>query len=162
MSTLIIESVDEYLRHLEELYKQIQEWLHGEGLAWEEQKVVVNEERSGPYKASLLIIRQSDGEQMAKLKPIGAHIIGAKGRVDLSGALDSQPFLYLLTAGPTVEMSISTEPGGELEEHAPPLFRGIDREGWYALADREPKSVQRVNRETFLDLLEKVADCEPK
>lgn len=158
MSTTVDASVDEYRRHLGELYEQIRDWLREAGFACEEVRVAVHEERSGQYDAPGLIVRRLDGEELAELAPIGADILGAEGRVDLRGALDSRPILYLLTVGPTLPTSRSTSSGDKLEEHARPLFRGIDHEGWYTLADEEPKSVRALYRETFLDLLKKVAD----
>jgi hypothetical protein len=160
MTTPVAESVEEYLRHLEDLYNQIREWLREVGLAWEEKSVAIHEERSGQYAVPRLLIRRPDGEQVAELNPIGADIIGAEGRVDLRGPLDSRPILYLLKGGPTFKTAISTSSGEKQEEHVQPLFKGIDHEGWYTPEDRRPKSVQALERETFLDLLKQVADYE--
>ena len=158
MNTTADATVDEYRRHLGELYEQARGWLSEAGLDCEEKSMALHEERSGQYDAPRLLIRQLDGEPLAELRPIGADILGAEGRVDLHGPLDSRPILYLLTGGPTLHPSSSTESGEKPQEHTRPLFRGIDHEGWYALADREHKSVRTLNRETFLELLEKAVD----
>ncbi len=157
MSTTAEVVVDEYRRHLEELYEQVRKWLDEAGLVCEEQNMSIHEERSGQYQAPELRILNGN-KLLVELIPIGADIIGAEGRVDLRGHLDTRPILYLLPDGPVLHTSISIGSEEVLEKQNRPLFKGIDHEGWYALADRDPKSVRTLDREIFFALLKQVAD----
>lgn len=151
MNATVDATVDEYRQRLGELYEQVRGWLREAELGCKEQAVLLHEEQNGQYEAPGLLIHDPDGGKLAELVPIGADILGAEGRVDLHGPLDTRPILYLLTPGPA-------DSGEMLEKHARPLFTGVGREGWYTFGDREPASVRILDRDGFADLLKKVSD----
>lgn len=58
------------------------------GLATERYSVELHENDYGRYSALALRLSTQDGVPIANLIPVGASIIGAKGRVDLEGTID--------------------------------------------------------------------------
>ena len=50
----------------------------------------------GTYSAPALTITGA-GKLIARIKPIGANIIGGSGQIDIIGPLDQQLFMDLLT-----------------------------------------------------------------
>ncbi|HEY6927388.1 MAG TPA: hypothetical protein VI653_28190 [Steroidobacteraceae bacterium] len=82
---------DEWLAHLEGLYKKIEEML-GEyvksgQILLRYQNVQLNEEDIGTYSARRLIIKIGGKEIV--LEPVGTLLIGTKGRVDVTGPAGS-------------------------------------------------------------------------
>lgn len=61
--------------------EQAQEWSAEQGWAVARQEKQVHEELLGDYEVPQLRIRVSDGELL--LNPVGLHVIGAEGRIDL-------------------------------------------------------------------------------
>ena len=79
---------DKYLADLEALYGQIEDWLKtpiSDGVvAPTRDKTVLKEEHVGQYNAESLVL--TVGRSSVRFRPVGAVIVGAKGRVDvLSG-----------------------------------------------------------------------------
>ncbi len=60
-----------------------QKWSEQEGWPVRREEKTAHEEMLGDYVVPLLHIRVSEGELL--VKPVGLHVIGADGRIDLEG-----------------------------------------------------------------------------
>ena len=149
--------VAEYRRRLSALYTDAEAWLRDAGLSCRREQMSLNEEMGGRYEVSRLVIRTADRHRVAELEPVGAHVVGACGRVDLRGAFDRIPILYLLRGG----LALRTRISGDLattQQRVTPLFRGVDRDGWYSLEREEPSRARHIDRHHFLELVRRVSE----
>src|SRR5260370_21474609 len=90
-----------YQKRLDQLFKQIREWLKGTGIRLKETQISIDEGFPNSYKAKALDLVDS-GKLIGKVTPAGFRIIGAEGRVDFVGTLDTQSVIYLVNGGPPV------------------------------------------------------------
>lgn len=78
---------NEWLENLEKLYKLIQdsmeEYIQKGLVEIDYDNIELIEELIGTYKARRMIIKAAG--EVVRLRPIGTNLIGAKGRVDMSG-----------------------------------------------------------------------------
>jgi hypothetical protein len=147
--------VDEYLQRLHDLYAQVRGWLADQPVILAEKSVAITEMLPGQYQAPSLEVVSQTGAPVAVLQPIGSWIIGALGRVDLSGTNDTAVLLYLPAGGGQWRVTI----GGE-ETRTAPFFRGVDHSGWYWIENVRLGRARSVDGELFLDLLVEVSDYE--
>src|SRR5690348_11731223 len=87
-----------YQERLEQLFKQIRVWLKGTVIRPKETQISINEGFPNSYKAKALDLLDG-GRLIVKVTPAGFRIIGAEGRVDLVGTLDTQSMVYLINGG---------------------------------------------------------------
>jgi hypothetical protein len=91
------QQLDQWLGHLDTLYRQITEFLNfyvQNGSAQiEYQQVQLNEEFIGPYTARKMLLKI--GRSTITFLPIATMLIGAKGRVDVQGARGSARLLLV-------------------------------------------------------------------
>jgi len=157
MKTNIKSKQEEYISKIKQLYSEIENWVERKSFVSQKGEVEINEEIPGRYKVPALSIQNQEGKQVAELRPIGAWIVGAKGRVDLIGLFDQNYLVYMEAGGSHIATSISI--GGEkTEEKAKPLFKGIDQAGWYWIEDKRRGRARLLNAELFMDLLSEVSD----
>ena len=78
-----------FLASTQELFTEIQSWATAKGLRVKRGSVTLNEQAYGSYQAETLRILTDGDEKIAELVPVGASIIGAKGRIDIVGTVDS-------------------------------------------------------------------------
>lgn len=156
MNKEVEDTVTAYLSNVETLYQSIKEWVIGKALKTQEEKFTINEQASGEYEAQKLTILDEDGDKVAELVPIGAWIIGAKGRIDLTGRFDKAIIIDLEDGGPT----ITTRVGKKGESRTRPLYKGVDPAGWYWIEDNRLARVHPLDQELFFDLLAEVSDRE--
>jgi hypothetical protein len=119
----------EWLDALAGLYKKITEELLSESITRQlvtvsQSEKEITEEHLGKYRAQELILDISG--EVVRLSPKGRNIIGAKGRVDLVGDLDS--------------MTLVLEPDGQ----------------WSIVLSRVPRQVVNLDRKTFAEALQRV------
>jgi hypothetical protein len=76
----------EWIESLTELFSKMRGWLESEKrggfLELESREVQVSEHHLGQYQAPMLLIKTPTGEQI-RIRPIGRHVVGASGRVDM-------------------------------------------------------------------------------
>jgi hypothetical protein len=88
---------DEWLRHLNELYKIVEEFLTDYTIDGSIQlsyaEIGLNEEQIGSYAAPQMTLKI--GQQEIVLKPVGTLLIGAKGRVDVVGPAGRTRFVLV-------------------------------------------------------------------
>lgn len=152
-------TLNTYLLNITSLYQEISIWIHNKPLKTQEEEIVIHEEAHGRYKVNKLIILDDNGKKIAELVPIGASIIGAKGRIDLIGKLDIVTIIYLEKEGPTLKTSI-TEGGKKEGSKTRHLYKGADHEGWYWIENTRLGRVHALDQELFFDLLAVVSDYE--
>jgi hypothetical protein len=148
---------DEYVSRLNMLYSDVVKWIKDTDLKVSHDQVELHEEVIGSYKAPALVIQEAQGNKVVDLLPVGARIIGAEGRVDLVGRLDRNNLVYLKTGGPQITTRVRTGADGS-EESARPLFKGVERPGWYWIGETRLGRAHPLTKELFLDLLSEVSD----
>lgn len=136
-----------FLAKVNQLFGDIQNWLADKKeLHVEQQQVRINEELTGVYIAPTLVISLSQ-EKLAEVKPYGAHIIEAKGRVDIIGGGRAENIGYFANGGP--HLSADRQ-----------LYKEIEADGWYWVANTcEPKAGV-INKDLFLKLFKGVSHYE--
>lgn len=108
------------------LFEQVRAWVqqHDAAVLFREENITLVEQRSGPYEMPVLHI--NSGGRSATLEPVACWIVGADGRVDLTG-VGGQEVLVLDEAG-----------------------------GWYWVTDNQLGRLQPLTDALFLQLLEAV------
>src|SRR5216683_1999689 len=142
-----------YQKRLDQLFKQIREWLKGTGIRLKETQISIDEGFPNSYKAKALDLLDG-GRLIAKVTPAGFRIIGAEGRVDLVGTLDTQSMVYLINGGPTVTAAA----GSDGIVHKRPLYSGVKGSGWYWIENARLGRAKRLTRQLFRDLVKEVSD----
>ena len=148
---------EQYIKWVKELYQEVKKWIKKENLLAQEKDVEINEEIPGRYKAPGLSIKDKDGKRIAELRPVGAWIIGAKGRIDIVGRLDQAHLVYMEPPGPCITTAISTA-GEELEKKSRLLFQGVNLAGWYWIEDKRRGKAHLLDAKLFMELLAEVSD----
>ena len=159
METSIDSKQKEYISRVKKLYSRIEEWLQGKSLSARRGQSEVNEEAPGRYTVPTLTILDEKGKEIAELQPVGAWVIGAEGRVDIVGVLDRDTLVYMETGGPQVSTRASvTTTGQKIGEQSRPLFKGVERAGWYWIEDKRRGRAHLLNGRLFMDLVSEVSD----
>ena len=148
-----------YLSDIKSLYQEISKWIDNKPLKMKEEEIVVHEKAPGKYKVQKLIIFDDNDNKIAELVPVGAWIIGAKGRIDLVGKLDKVTIVDLEKGGPTLATSI-TEGGKKEENKTKYLYKVVDHEGWYWIEDTRLGRIYALDQKLFFELLAEVSDYE--
>jgi hypothetical protein len=105
---------DEWLAYLNELYHQIEsllgDYIQSGQILHRYQDVELNEEEIGAYRARRLLIKI--GAKEIVLEPIGTLLIGAKGRVDVTGPAGRTRFMLVdqHATGPRIKASVAQMP----------------------------------------------------
>lgn len=154
-----VDNRNEYLERLAGLHQEVRRWLADADVTITEEDRDVSEETLGDYLASELVIRDGDGTEIARLRPIGGDIIGALGRVDLVGRMDRQPILYLSAGGPVVAMVEASTTRDAHSSVRRRMLDGVEAEGWYWISDRRLRRARPLTAELFKDLVLEVSDC---
>ena len=144
-----------YQERLEQLFKQIREWLKGTGIRLKETQISIDEGFPNSYKAKALDLVDS-GKLIVNVTPAGFRIIGAEGRVDFVGALDTQSVVYLVNGGPAVPAASGSD--GMVRKR--PLYSGVKGSDWYWIENARLGRAKRLTRQLFRDLVKEVSDYE--
>lgn len=147
---------EKYLQDVRQLLRTIEEWLKPLGVDIEWRNVELYEEGLGRYEAPALVIFSPSGKHIASLEPVGALVIGARGRVDLRGKVDRAGIVYLENGGP--ELEVRTIDSGHEEVTRKSLLRGVQGPGWYWAGDVMRKRAHPLTKDLFFDLLTGVSD----
>jgi len=147
-----------FLASIASLYADIDSWLDNTQLKTFREEIELREEACGAYKSQKLSIIKADGTRVADIIPVGAWVIGARGRADLKGKRDEVILVDLEEGGPKI---ISTVKWGDHEETSETKFyNGIKEAGWYWVEDRRRGKAHRIDKELFYELLTEVSDYE--
>ncbi len=151
--------VDNYLESVRDLFADIESWLQGTKLSVVREETDISEGRSGTYQGPYLRLNDEKGRQVAAVRPKGAWIIAAKGRVDVEGRWETQNIVYLESPGPQA-VARFVENGEDIETTFTPIFRDVTEPGWYWIEDKTRGRAHQMDRELFLDLVRVVSDYE--
>lgn len=144
-----------YQKRLGQLFEQIREWLKGTGIRLKEAQISLDEGFPDSYRAKALDLL--DGERLiVRVTPAGFRIIGAEGRVDFVGTLDTQSVIYLVNGGPAVPAASGFD--GMVRKR--PLYSGVKGSGWYWIENARLGRAKRLTGQLFRDLVKEVSDYE--
>lgn len=146
----------EYQAKLAALYSEIKRWVEPLGIQSHQYQVQLLEESFGGYMASGMKLYLNN-RLLAELKPIGAAIIGASGRVDFIGSVATATIVYLEQGGPRITIT-AADGASSQTRHGPMLFAGIRQSGWYWIQNRKSSKALPLNKELCLTLLSSVSD----
>jgi hypothetical protein len=148
-----------YTERLTTLYDNIEKWLDGEKFTFQPSKEFFEEGGLGQYEAPVLrILSQETQKQIVVIRPAGAMIIAAEGRVDIVGDFDKESLIYLLPMSGIVA-SVSYRKGMEpphTERKKISMFSGFEDEGWYWIEIRRLAKVRKVTSDLFKLLINEV------
>jgi hypothetical protein len=134
-----------YLVRVNHLFDEVNTWLQNEPLQIEPHEIEIGEELTGDYLVPVLTISSvTPPEKLADLKPAGACIIAAEGRIDVEGWLGTEYLAYLIDGGPRV--------GGGRK-----LYEAVKDDGWYWIENNSSRRVHTVNKDILLQLLTEVS-----
>ena len=145
------EKVEKFLRRLDDLYRLVEDFCHEKGLSFRYQDVEIFEEVPGKYRAREMSVN-SDDRFLFKLKPIGAYVIAADGRVDMIGRLDTRVLVFLEKP---YGLAVKEIVGNRESSSFRPLYEGFEGEGWYV--SMEKKKVVPLNENTLEWLVEEIS-----
>ena len=109
-----------FLANVNQLFDNIKNWLADKELHIEQRTIQINEESTGTYNAPTIVISVAQ-EKLAEIKPVGACIIEAKGRIDIEGLFRIENIGYFVNGGP--HLSANKQ-----------LYKEVDADGWYWVA----------------------------
>jgi hypothetical protein len=145
--------VRQYQDAVRELLNQVREWLVETPYRCDEIEIDFEEPRPGAYKIPFLTIHDVDDKIVVELAPAGAWIVAADGKVDVCGQLEHEVLVYWNKA--RWEDRIP-EPGADISWGKKQLFTREDETGWYWIQDRTRAKPRSLNKEIFLDLVNRV------
>jgi hypothetical protein len=144
----------EWFNKIEKFYKLVKGYLKEfedeDLLSLTKNKIEIREENIGRYIADQLIIELPDQE--VKLTPKGTLIVGAKGRIDMEGAMGEVRFVLVPESAESVGFRVveGTEKKDQKEE------TGQEEYVWKYSTDPPEIKMYDLSQELFLELLEKV------
>jgi len=145
--------VREFLEKVEELYRFVEEFCKRQNLGYRYNDIEIYEEFGGRYRTKELYVYEN-GEFLFKLKPVGAYIIAADGRVDLIGKFDEVRLIFLAKS---YEIQRELKVNGEvIEKISKPLYKGFEKEGWYV--SLKNGKVKPLKEEVLCQILEEVSE----
>ena len=148
----------DWLQELDELYAHMEGHLRPYTQAGEIQiertPIQLREDHLGTYDAEKLTFRI--GREKIVAKPIGTLLIGARGRVDLSGPRKTLKIVLLAKGGPVLTTTI--EHGGITEKSSSSMVRGeVDEAGWYIETPPPESVVVAFGEDSFRDAIMEVS-----
>ncbi len=148
----------DWLRELEELYVSMEDHLRpftgAHEIEIERTPIQLREDYLGVYNADKLTLKI--GRDKIVAKPIGTLLIGARGRVDLSGPRKTLKIVLLDEGGPVLTTKI--EHGGVTEESSHSTVRGdVEDAGWYIETTPPNSVVVAFSEESFRDAIMEVS-----
>lgn len=155
----VLKKRDDFLNALKQIFSDIEKWAKESGLKTKKEKLSIIEEQIGPYDAPCLKLLDKSNKEIAVLRPVGAFIIGASGRFDIEGRFGKETIVLMGKGGPIFETTI-LQKENILEKSKAPLFKGIDRDGWYWIESKKLGRARLFDKELFLDLIREISDYE--
>lgn len=142
----------EWLNYLKEFYEQVEgflsEYLASRDVSREYQEKLINEEMVGTYPVQALHLRIRGRDVI--LDPVGTNLIGARGRVDMTGPAATVRFV--LIGWDVIQVGTRPETGAEVETEMP--------EWVWKIATPPPRiRYLDLNADSFLDALMEVINA---
>ena len=136
--------IQEYVKRIELLYTDIRAWLASENLKVIDIRVDILEKMAA-YEVTGLLVKTQTGKELAEIKPAGASVIAAVGRIDVDGWLGTEYLLYMLKHRP---------------ELGKPFYKGLNEDAWYWAEDSYRNRAHRLKKSLLLELITLVSDYE--
>ena len=146
---------EEYVARIKELYASVRQWVMPLSLKVEERNRTIQEQGFPSYTAPELSIATGSSGKNVCLVPVGHNLLGAHGRVDLIGPVDTAKLTFFRGKGPTITHKIHH--GEPLEERTVKMISGIEGDGWYWVDIRTNIKAQRLDEQLLRSLLEDVS-----
>ena len=148
-----------WLRELDRLYGCMEAYLKNYTdsgrIRIERHAVQLTEDYLGTYDAEKLTFFIGSDKVVAE--PIGALLIGSRGRVDLSGNCKTLRIVLLDKGGPSMKITISAG-DAPTETSSRSLVRGdVDQAGWYISTRPPGATVTAFNEDSFRDAIMEVS-----
>lgn len=146
----------DWLRELEELYVRMEDHLkpYAGDIEIERNPIQLREDDLGTYGAEELIL--TIGHDKIVAKPIGTRLVGAIGRVDLSGPRTTLKIVLFGDYEPT--QAKRTEANGVAEGSSSYQARRKVREaGWYIARNPPERSIEPFSGESFREAIMEVS-----
>jgi hypothetical protein len=154
---------DEWLDHLDRLYSKIESFLSkyvsSGQVRYEYRPIELNEEHIGSYSAKQMVLRI--GRQEVDLVPIGTRLIGAKGRVNVSGPAGKAQILLVDGKAPgaaDVFFRTKVGVGGRLLAPSESAEEPQTEWEWKILTRPPERRFIALTQETFYDVIMEVAN----
>lgn len=145
-----------YLTRVATLFADVAQWVATKGWYTERDTVELNEEEYGQYLVDTLRLISPEGKKIAEMVPVGASIIGARGRIDLVGTIDQEILVDWDKGGPRFINTITVD--DHIETQPTYLYRGVNEAGWYWVESRKLARAHKLDERLFFDLLLAVSD----
>lgn len=144
-------TVNEFKQNIQNLYAKVEIWLNG--MVFRKENIDIYEEYAVPYKIAELYIYKDD-HFLCKLKPVGAHIIAADGRVDLIGKKDK---LSLIFFKELLQFNTQSKNFNEIDNtgvNRNTLYEGYEGTDWYVSWGK--RKISLLTETIFFKAMEKV------
>lgn len=146
----------DWLRELEELYVRMEDHLkpYAGDIEIERKPIQLREDDLGTYGAEELIL--TIGHDKIVAKPVGTRLVGARGRVDLSGPRTTLKIVLLGDRRRT--QAKQTETDGVAEGSSNYTLRGkVKDPGWYIARKLPAISYEPFSEESFREAIMEVS-----
>ena len=149
---------DEWLKFVEDFYKELEgflgEYTKSGDVTFDYREKDIHEDFIGQYRVKSLLIRIKNKDVV--LDPVGTNLIGAKGRIDMTGEAGVVKFVLVdkNSSGPRISVTISTE--GPQEEKGTEEKRDQIEWGWKIATSPPRIRYIDINAESFFDALMEV------
>lgn len=120
-----------------------------------EEEITKVEEISGSYKIKQYNLMIDHGLKI-DIKPFGIWLIGAGGRIDVSGPSGAEKFVYLSADEPGIAKEIKDSSGRVVERTERSFFKNVDEENWYWYDDSSYRKISKLSKEIVEPLLERL------
>lgn len=145
---------EEYVKNLNDLYASIENWLKDSSIVFSQKDTALSESRLGDYIAPVLTLSDKKTKKtIAEIRPAGAQIIGARGRIDIVGAVDKQ-FLVYLTEVPEGKLRVTVT--------EKPFISSSTPSNWYWIDSMPLRRPHPITQSLFLDLITSVSDYDTR
>lgn len=151
-----------WLRHLEELFTQVNEYLKSYvdagQIAIDYRPIELSEDYIGRYWAKEMVI--TIGSKTIKLEPIGTLIVGSKGRVEVAGPLARAQLLLLDSRVTSMSqlIHVSVSINGALPSPPPPEPPSEPKWVWRIVTRPPRREIIEINKDNFLNLLLEISN----
>lgn len=142
----------QFITHVQQLMADITTWCASKSWELKKEQIQIHEGRYEAYTLDKVNI-YSDSKKIADIYPVGFLTIGADGRIDIKGALDSISLVYLRKGGPHISFSTN-----EKTPTSRPIYKGIDCDGWYWIENKISRKGYLLTEDIFFDIIAEVSD----
>lgn len=149
--------IDWYNQQVVSVKNKLEQWLKEQGhkVTASENEITKNEELSGPYKTKQFNF-VIDNDIKISLIPYGIWLIGAKGRIDISGPSGTEKLLFFFSGGPGMTTEMNDGSGRIIERSSHKYFDNVDEENWYWYDDSTYRKVSKFTKDIVQPLLERL------